>query len=96
MNKTYAVYTLDKYLITYPADMKVEFFSCTQYYGITFITERGRVDVICNKDMGNRLTYNLKDIGWHDIPFKSATFGYLPEGVTATEIGQDELHCTNR
>ena len=81
------MYTLDKYLITYPVDMKVEFFSCEQYYGISFITDKGCVDALCNKDMGNRLTYNLIDRGWHDIPFKPATFGFLPEGVTAIEIG---------
>lgn len=83
----YAIYVLDKYLFTFPADMKVEHFQCEQYYGISFITEDGCVDVVCNKDLGNRLTYNLKSRGWSDIPFKRDTFGYLPEGVEALEIG---------
>lgn len=84
----YLLYILDKYIIMYPIDMKVELFSCEQYYGITFFVEGdGRVDVLHNKDMGDRLTYNLKSVGWHDIPFKTATFGYLPKGVVAKEIG---------
>jgi hypothetical protein len=83
----YRTYTLDKYLIIYNADMDYEVFSCEQYYGITFFAEDGKYDAFCNKDMGCRITYNLKDGHWHDIPFKPETFGFLPQGVKVIEIG---------
>jgi hypothetical protein len=83
----YQVYILDKYLFKFSPSMKVSYFQCEDYYGISFIIEDGFVDVVCNKHLGNRLTYNLKSVGWHDIPFKSDTFGYLPEGIEVLEIG---------
>lgn len=60
MNCGYQIYILDRYLFMFSPSMKVEYFQCEQYYGISFITDDGCVDVVCNKDMGNRLTYNLK------------------------------------
>lgn len=81
------VYILGMYLISYDIAIEVEFFRCEQYHGISFFMEDGRYDVLYNKDMGHRITINLKDGSWNDIPFKPATFGFLPEGVTAQEIG---------
>jgi hypothetical protein len=87
MPDSYLMYVLDEYLIMYSPEMKTEKFSCEQYHGISFFTEEGQVDVLHNKDLGTRLIYNLKNVGWHDIPFKPATFGFLPNGVEAKEIG---------
>jgi len=85
--KEYSIYVLDKYLITYPVDLKVETYSCKDYYGIIFIMEDCRYDVCHNYLMGDRLIRNPTAGGFSDIPFKPATFGFLPEGITVKEIG---------
>lgn len=82
---TRMAYELDKYLIIFPKDMQVETYSCKDYYGIIFITEDGRYDVCNNFLMGERLIINPKAGGFKDIPFKPSTFGFLPEGVIASE-----------
>ena len=83
----YQVYTLDKYLLTYNPNIKTEKFSCEQYYGIVFIVDDGRYQVLHNKDLGDRIIINRNNGHWHDIPFKPATFHLLPHGVEAKEIG---------
>jgi len=85
--KEYGVYVLDKYLITYSKHMATETYSCKDYYGIVFITEDCRYDVCHNYLMGDRLIINPKAGGFSDIPFKPATFGFLPMGVEVKEIG---------
>lgn len=83
----YSIYVLDKYLITYPVNLKIETYSCKDYYGIVFITDEYRYDVCHNYLMGDRLIINPTAGGFRDIPFKPATFGFLPEGITVKEIG---------
>jgi hypothetical protein len=84
--KEYSLYVLDKYLITYPSHFKVETYSCKDYYGIIFITEDCRYDVCHNYLMGDRLIRNPTAGGFSDIPFKPATFGFLPDGIEVKEI----------
>lgn len=83
----YNIYVLDRYLITYPIGFKVEIYNEKWYYGIIFVTEEGRFDLLHNYALGNRLIINRKDGSWHDIPFKPATFGFLPDCVKTIEIG---------
>ena len=85
--KEYSVYVLDKYLITYPTKIKIETYSCKDYYGIVFITDSCRYDVCHNYLMGDRLIMNPTAGGFSDIPFKPATFGFLPDGIEVKEIG---------
>lgn len=85
--KDYNIFVLDKYLITYPIGLEVETYNEKWYYGIIFNTSEGRFDVMHNYALGNRLIINRKDGSWSDIPFKSATFDFLPEGVKTIEIG---------
>jgi hypothetical protein len=85
--KEYNMYVLDKYLITYPVGLKVETYSCKDYYGIMFFTKDYKYDVCHNYLMGDRLIINPTAGGFQDIPFKPATFGFLPEGITVKEIG---------
>jgi hypothetical protein len=49
--------------------------------------EDGQYEICHNKDMGDRLYYHLNNGAWNDIPFKPDTFGFLPKGITAMEIG---------
>lgn len=83
----YSVYILDRYLITYDSQIEVEKFYCEQYYGIIFHTEDGTYQVLHNVDYGDRILINKSDGSWNDIPFKPATFRFLPPGVEAKEIG---------
>jgi hypothetical protein len=85
--KEYGLYVLDKYMITYPKHMATETYSSKDFYGIIFITEDCRYDVCHNYLMGDRLIINPKAGGFSDIPFKPATFGFLPTGVEVKEIG---------
>ena len=85
--KEYSVYVLDKYIITYPVKFKTETYSCKDYYGIIFITDEYRYDVCHNYLMGDRLIINPTAGGFRDIPFKPATFGFLPDGIAVIEIG---------
>jgi len=85
--KEYSVYVLDKYLITYPLTLKTEMYSCKDYYGIIFFTDEAKYDVCHNYLMGDRLIINPTAGGFQDIPFKPATFGFLPEGIAVQEIG---------
>ena len=87
VSNTYGIYVLDTYLIMYPTDMNVETFNCEWYYGIIFRTEKGRYEAMHNYALGNRILLNFHDGSWQDIPFKPATFGFLPDGVEALEIG---------
>ena len=85
--REYHAYVLDTYLIMYPSNMNVETFNEEWYYGIIFRTEKGKYEAMHNYALGNRILLNFHDGSWHDIPFKPATFGFLPEGVEAIEIG---------
>lgn len=71
----------------YPYGMNVETFDEEWYYGIIFRTEKGRYEAMHNYALGNRILLNFHDGSWNDIPFKPATFGFLPEEVEAIEIG---------
>ncbi len=85
--REYHAYVLDSYLIIYPSGMNVETFSEPWYYGIIFRDEKGKIEAMHNYALGNRILLNFHDGSWHDIPFKPATFGFLPDGVEAIEIG---------
>lgn len=86
--KEYSIYVLDKYLITYPVQYKIETYSTKDFYGIIFFTENCRYDVCHNYLMGDRLIINPAAGGFQDIPFKPATFGFLPEDIVVKEIGE--------
>lgn len=88
-NKQYSMYVLGTYLITYDSNMSVETYSCKDYSGIIFTTEDCKYDVCNNFLLGPRIIINPKAGGFQDIPFKPATFGFLPPGVEAKEIGQN-------
>jgi hypothetical protein len=89
------LYELDTNIILrFDSCMKYEKYSCKWYHGIIFYIpddgniltgDYGRYDVIHNIYMGNRILISNKE-GWKDIPFKKATFGFLPPGVEAIEI----------
>jgi hypothetical protein len=89
-DETICIYHLDKYWIKYPASMKVTCFEEEWYYGIIFHVERGDYEIIHNYAMDTqRLIINEKAPtgakGCQDIPFKPATFVFLPEGITVRE-----------
>ena len=86
-NKEYSIYTFNNYLITYDNSVHAETYSCKDFSGIIFTTKDCRYDVCNNFLMGPRLIINPHAGGFRDIPFKPATFGFLPEGVEAKEIG---------
>lgn len=83
-----SIFVLDKYMITYPKRYKVETYSTKDYYGIIFFTEDCKYDVIHNYFMGNRIIINHEAGGFQDIPFKPATFGFLPEDIIVREMGE--------
>jgi|SRR5579885_1211584 len=85
----YEIYVLGNYLISYDPNIKIEKYSCESYYGIMFYMEDGRYDLCNNFLLGPRIIINKKDGSWNDIPFKPATFGFLPEGVSANEVPND-------
>jgi hypothetical protein len=77
------IFTLDIYQLLFDECIKHETYDEQWYYGIIFYDEdNGKYDVIHNYLMGNRIIINNKE-GWRDIPFKEATFGFLPAGVKA-------------
>ena len=86
-HKDYTVYQLDKYVFMFPTKLLREKYSCKDYSGLIFETEDCRYDVCNNYLMGWRLIINPKTGGFKDIPFKPATFGFLPEDITVKEIG---------
>ena len=86
--KDNSLFVLDQYLITYPKRYEVETYSSKDYYGIIFTTEDCRYDVCHNYLLGNRLIINPKAGGFQDIPFKPATFGFLPEGIIVKEASE--------
>jgi hypothetical protein len=91
----YNTYTLNpNTLLIFEPNLKYEKYSCEWYHGIIFYVhgdgnfltgEYGRYDVIHNIYLGNRLLISNSE-GWKDIPFKKATFGFLPPGVEAIEL----------
>jgi len=97
--KQYNTYTLDEHiLLMFDPQIKHEVYECQWYHGIIFLIpgdsndtfysvygDYGRYDVIHNRYLGNRILINNSE-GWKDIPFKKATFGFLPPGVEAIEI----------
>ena len=82
------LFVLDKYLITYPKRYKIETYSTKDFYGIMFYTDDCRYDVCHNYLMGDRIIINPKAGGFQDIPFKPATFGFLPEDIIVREMGE--------
>lgn len=95
VQSNHLLYDLDTSIILrFDPCMKYEKYSCEWYHGIIFYIpddgniltgDYGRYDVIHNIYMGNRILISNKE-GWKDIPFKKATFGFLPPGVEAIEI----------
>lgn len=82
----YNVYTFDQYLITYDSSIRAELFYCEWYYGITFYINDSKYELIHNYALGNRILINLHEGWFQDIPFKPATFDFLPPGIQAKEI----------
>lgn len=78
-------FILDEYIITYDSNMKISTFNTEWYYGIIFNIGNDKYELIHNYLLGNRLFINNNE-GWNDIPFKPATFHFLPNGVEAKEI----------
>lgn len=78
---------VDKYLFIFPTKLLLETYSCKDYSGIIFQTEDCRYDVCNNYLLGCRLIINPKAGGFSDIPFKPATFGFLPASIIVKEIG---------
>lgn len=79
----FKTFTLDQYLLTFDSQIKHETYDEEWFYGIIFYDDDGgKYDVMHNYALGNRLLLNNKE-GWKDIPFKEATFGFLPPGVQA-------------
>ena len=83
----------DTICLIFNPEMKYEKYSCEWYHGIifyvhgngNFLTPDYRTyDVIHNIYIGNRILISNSE-GWKDIPFKRATFGFLPNGVSAIE-----------
>lgn len=79
-------YSTSKYQFIFPATMKHETYSCESYAGIIFETEEGRFDVVDNPCYGHRILINFNSGEWKDIPFKPATFGFLPEVIEVSVI----------
>jgi hypothetical protein len=84
-------YHFKDYIISFDKNIKFETFEEKDYRGITFILDDGNAhyEVIHNFAMGYRLLINTgyKNFNgvFKDVPFKEATFGMLPPGVTAKE-----------
>lgn len=86
MSDETVTYKTSKYQFIFPTTMKHEVYSCDSYAGIIFETEEGRFDVVDNPLMGHRVLINPKEGGWKDIPFKPATFGFLPAVIEVSII----------
>lgn len=73
------------FVFTYADNVRIEPYSCPDYSGVIFFEEDGsKYDVVINPYFGPRLLFNNKKRGMcHDIPFKEATFEFLPSGVKA-------------
>lgn len=85
-----------KYLLVYPSDMQVKTYDEPWYHGIIFYVGNNSYEVIHNYAMDTERIF-LSSKGQfpllmnfylltQDIPFKPATFSFLPEGVTAKEV----------
>lgn len=83
-----SIFVLDKYMITYPKRYEIETYSTKDFYGIIFTTDDCRYDVCHNYFLGNRIIINPKAGGFQDIPFKPATFGFLPEDIIVKEVSE--------
>lgn len=77
-------YILDKYLFIF--DASYETYSCESYSGIIFYSNGNKYDVVNNYLMGFRLIINEANGSWRDIPFKPATFGFLPNNIEVREL----------
>lgn len=86
IHKDCTVYQLGSYVFLFPTTLLRETYSCKDYSGLIFETEDCIYDVCNNYLMGWRLIINPKAGGFKDIPFKPATFGFLPQEITVTEI----------
>lgn len=84
------------YKITYPGDLDVKFYEENYCYGITFLIGKSKIELFHNRQTGvdrifisEKASYNTQAEGYwclRDIPFKPATFNFLPEGVFAEEM----------
>lgn len=83
-----SIFVLDKYMITYPKRYEVETYSTKDFYGIIFFVKDCRYDVCHNYLLGNRLIINPKSGGFQDIPFKPATFNFLPGDIIVKEMSE--------
>lgn len=85
MSRQDKTYVIGDYILVYSPDVKIETFSCESYHGIMFFNQKGCYQVLNNYHMGPRMIINEHD-GYHqDLPFKPATFGFLPPEVQAFE-----------
>jgi hypothetical protein len=95
-SKETKTFRLNKYKITYPENMSVKSFEESYCYGIIFFVEKMRYELFHNRQtdvdriyISEKADYNSQARGYwctRDIPFKPATFSFLPEGVIAEEV----------
>jgi hypothetical protein len=100
MGSFYSIFQIGQYLLTYPRYMESETFFDEWYYGIIFFVEDFKYEVIHNYAMDTErlfISQRPKYSGLYhqcyflnnDIPFKPATFDFLPTGVTAKELNNE-------
>jgi hypothetical protein len=82
----YKTLILNNYRFIFPNNTVYEKYSTESYCGIIFHINNYRYDIVNNYVMGFRLIINDLDGGWKDIPFKKATFGFLPDIIEVTEL----------
>lgn len=76
---------INKYILSFDeSSIKYQLFETQQYYGILFLINNDKYEIIHNKDIGTRLLIN-KEYFWNDIPFKKDTFNFLPFNIKCEE-----------
>jgi hypothetical protein len=91
-------FQLNKYLISYDEDIDTRIFDDKYCYGIifSFAEDNSRFELLHNCQMDTERMiishshkYNLLESTFlvsEDMPFKPATFPFLPKGVSAKEL----------
>lgn len=70
-----------------PESIRAEPYECESYSGVIFWDQHGnKFDVVMNPHFGPRLIFNLRSGSWNDVPFKEATFGFLPESLRVWRV----------
>lgn len=90
------IFRFSNYKITYLATMKVKTYEESYCYGIIFFVGNSIIELFHNSQINmdrifihEKANYNPQALSYwcaKDIPFKPATFVFLPKGVIAEEI----------